>query len=188
MLWDELAEMFLIWCRRGVDGFRCDAGYKVPTPAWQYIIARVQQEFPETIFLLEGLGGSWEATEALLTEGGMQWAYSELFQNYSGKEVAWYLDYAKRQERARRRLRALQRNARQRPAREKRPRVVAAAESLCALTSVERRIWFHMRRRMAGDGKNPRPRQHRPGVGQSAQHRPRTRAAQPIAARPSVLF
>src|SRR5882724_1558854 len=96
-LWDELAEMFLAWCRRGVDGFRCDAGYKVPTPAWQYIIARVQQEFPETIFLLEGLGGPWETTEALLTEGGMQWAYSELFQNYSGKEVAWYLDYALRQ-------------------------------------------------------------------------------------------
>ncbi|HKW27836.1 MAG TPA: amylo-alpha-1,6-glucosidase, partial [Verrucomicrobiae bacterium] len=65
--------------------------------AWQYIIARVQEEFPETIFLLEGLGGSWEATENLLTEGGMQWAYSELFQNYSGPEVANYLDYALRQ-------------------------------------------------------------------------------------------
>src|SRR5262249_50750062 len=25
-LWDELAEAFLVWCRRGVDGFRCDAG------------------------------------------------------------------------------------------------------------------------------------------------------------------
>jgi starch synthase (maltosyl-transferring) len=97
VLWDQLAEMFLIWCRRGVDGFRCDAGYKVPLPAWQYIIARVQQEYPETIFLLEGLGGSWDATEALLTEGGMQWAYSELFQNYSGRDVAWYLDYALRQ-------------------------------------------------------------------------------------------
>jgi predicted glycogen debranching enzyme len=96
-LWDEIANAHLIWCRRGVDGFRCDAGYKIPVPAWQYIIARVQDEFPETIFLLEGLGGSWEATEALLTEGGMQWAYSELFQNYSGRQVADYLDYANRQ-------------------------------------------------------------------------------------------
>ncbi len=42
-LWDELAETLLVWCRRGVDGFRCDAGYMVPVPAWQYIIARVQQ-------------------------------------------------------------------------------------------------------------------------------------------------
>ncbi len=93
-LWDLIADSLLVWCRRGVDGFRCDAGYKIPAPAWQYIVARVQEEFPETIFLLEGLGGSWDATELLLTEGGMQWAYSELFQNYSGKEVAWYLDYA----------------------------------------------------------------------------------------------
>ena len=96
-LWDIIADALLVWCRRGVDGFRCDAGYKIPVPAWQYIIARVQDEFPETIFLLEGLGGSWEATENLLAEGGMQWAYSELFQNYSGKDVAWYLDYANRQ-------------------------------------------------------------------------------------------
>jgi predicted glycogen debranching enzyme len=96
-LWDVMAEMFLTWCRRGVDGFRCDAGYKVARPVWQYIIARVQREFPETIFLLEGLGGAWEATEELLTEGGMQWAYSELFQNYSGREVASYLDHSNRQ-------------------------------------------------------------------------------------------
>ena len=96
-LWDKIADALLTWCRRGVDGFRCDAGYKIPVPAWQYIIARVQDEFPETLFLLEGLGGSWEATEALLTEGGMQWAYSELFQNYSGRQVADYLDYAIRQ-------------------------------------------------------------------------------------------
>jgi len=93
-LWDELARMFLSWCRRGVDGFRCDAGYKVPVAAWQYIVARVQQEYPDTLFLLEGLGGAWEATEALLTDGGMQWAYSELFQNYSGLQVAGYLDHS----------------------------------------------------------------------------------------------
>lgn len=98
-LWDELAEAFLVWCRRGVDGFRCDAGYKVPVQAWQYIIARVQQEYPETVFLLEGLGGSWETTHALLGEGGMQWAYSELFQNYTGAEVAAYLQHSYNQSR-----------------------------------------------------------------------------------------
>ena len=56
-LWEEVARAFLTWCRRGVDGFRCDAGYKVPVRIWQYIEARVRQEFPQTIFLLEGLGG-----------------------------------------------------------------------------------------------------------------------------------
>ena len=133
-----------------MDGFRCDAGYKIPVPAWQYIIARVQDEFPETILLLEGLGGSWEATENLLTDGGMQWAYSELFQNYSGHQVADYLDYAGRQSTrvgtyvhysethdndrlaARGRAWSLLRNR------------------LCALTSASGRIWFHLRRGMAG--------------------------------------
>jgi len=94
LLWDKIADALLIWCRRGTDGFRCDAGYKIPVAAWQYIIARVQNEFPETIFLLEGLGGSWEITGNLLTEGGMHWAYSELFQNYSGAQISKYLDYA----------------------------------------------------------------------------------------------
>jgi hypothetical protein len=94
-----LGEVFLEWCRRGVDGFRCDAGYKVPMPVWQYITARVRQEFPDTVFLLEGLGGPWEATETLLTEGGLQWAYSELFQNYTGAQVGAYLDHAWRQSR-----------------------------------------------------------------------------------------
>jgi starch synthase (maltosyl-transferring) len=92
-LWEELAESFLVWCRRGVDGFRCDAGYMVPMPAWRYITARVRREFPDTVFLLEGLGGAWSATEALLTEGGMQWAYSELFQNHDGMQVSGYLDH-----------------------------------------------------------------------------------------------
>jgi len=96
-LWEVVARSLLVWCGRGVDGFRCDAGYMVPLPAWQYIVAKVHQTYPETIFLLEGLGGSWEATEALLTRGGMQWAYSELFQNQHPIEVAHYLDHCLRQ-------------------------------------------------------------------------------------------
>ena len=95
--WGYLAEVFIEWLRRGVDGFRCDAGYKVPTPAWRYIIAKVRHEFPNALFLLEGLGGAWEATEDLLTRGGMQWAYSELFQNYTPMEVSGYLDHSIRE-------------------------------------------------------------------------------------------
>lgn len=96
-LWEELAEVFLTWCRRGVDGFRCDAGYKVPVLVWQYITARVHDEFPETVFFLEGLGGGWDDTAIRLTEGGMQWAYSEIFQNYTPAELCGYLDHAWRQ-------------------------------------------------------------------------------------------
>ena len=92
-LWEVIAQALITWCRRGVNGFRCDAGYMVPLPAWQYIVCRVRQEFPRTIFLLEGLGGAWEATEALLTDGGMQWAYSELFQNFDAISIGSYLQH-----------------------------------------------------------------------------------------------
>ena len=48
-LWEAVGrDAFLTWCRRGVDGFRCDAGYKVPVPAWQYIVARVAPGVPQT--------------------------------------------------------------------------------------------------------------------------------------------
>lgn len=87
----SMAEVFLYWCRKGVDGFRCDAGYMIPFDAWEYIIAKVRMEFPNTIFLLEGLGGPTEVTERLLLKGTFSWAYSELFQNYSKAEVENYL-------------------------------------------------------------------------------------------------
>ena len=89
-----MAEALLTGSRRGVDGFRCDDGYEVPVPVWRYIIARVREEFPNIIFLLEGLGGGWDDTANLLTRGGMQWAYSELFQEFEGQRVAAYLDHA----------------------------------------------------------------------------------------------
>lgn len=93
-LWDHLSEVFRFWCQQGVDGFRCDAGYMLPPQAWQRIVRQVRKDFPDTVFLLEGLGGAWSATEALLGTGGMQSAYSELFQNYSGDEVRSYLAHA----------------------------------------------------------------------------------------------
>ena len=90
-LWLYMAEVFLFWCRRGVDGFRCDAGYKVPFEAWEYIIAKVRMEYPDTIFMLEGLGGYKHVTENLLANSGMNWAYSEIFQNYDQGQVDGYL-------------------------------------------------------------------------------------------------
>jgi starch synthase (maltosyl-transferring) len=90
-LWSEMAEVFLFWCRRGVDGFRCDAGYMIPSPVWEYICAKVRREFPDTIFMLEGLGGKLEVMERLIGEAGLNWAYSEIFQNFSQRELEAYL-------------------------------------------------------------------------------------------------
>jgi len=93
-LWQYMADVFLTWCRRGVDGFRCDAGYMIPVTAWKYIVAQVRRQFPETIFLLEGLGGKISVTRDILNLANFNWAYSELFQNYDRGQIEAYLPEA----------------------------------------------------------------------------------------------
>ncbi len=86
-----MAGVFLFWCRNGVDGFRCDAGYMIPESTWEYIVARVREEYPDTIFMLEGLGGKLETTDNLLARANLDWAYSEMFQTYDRGAFEWYL-------------------------------------------------------------------------------------------------
>jgi predicted glycogen debranching enzyme len=93
-LWKFMADVFLTWCRRGVDGFRCDAGYMIPLPAWKFIVSSVREQFPDTIFLLEGLGGKISVTRDILNKAGFDWAYSELFQNYDRNQIESYLPEA----------------------------------------------------------------------------------------------
>jgi len=90
-LWSYMAEVFLYWCAQDVDGFRCDAGYMIPFAAWEYIVARVRQAYPDTVFLLEGLGGKLATTVRLLSRAGLNWAYSELFQNTDRNQIEAYL-------------------------------------------------------------------------------------------------
>lgn len=90
-LWKYMAEVFLTWCHRGVDGFRCDAGYMIPVPAWNFIVAKVREQYPDTIFFLEGLGGEMAVTRRILNESNFNWAYSELFQNYDRAQIEAYL-------------------------------------------------------------------------------------------------
>jgi starch synthase (maltosyl-transferring) len=93
-LWRYMADVLLTWCRRGVDGFRCDAGYMIPTEAWRYMIAKVRDQFPDTLFMLEGLGGKISVTRDLLNRANFNWSYSELFQNYDRGQVSHYLPEA----------------------------------------------------------------------------------------------
>ena len=93
-LWQYMADVFITWCQRGVDGFRCDAGYMIPAAAWKYIIAKVREQFPEAVFLLEGLGGKISVTRDLLNRANLNWAYSELFQNYDRAQIEHYLPEA----------------------------------------------------------------------------------------------
>ncbi|MEK0446888.1 MAG: Alpha,4-glucan:maltose-phosphate maltosyltransferase 1 [Verrucomicrobiota bacterium] len=52
-LWEELTDVVLFWARRRVRIFRVDNPHTKPVAFWEFLIGRVQSEFPDTIFLSE---------------------------------------------------------------------------------------------------------------------------------------
>ncbi|MBW1746694.1 MAG: hypothetical protein JRJ25_10590 [Deltaproteobacteria bacterium] len=41
----------------------------IPVPVWKYIVARVRDQYPDTVFLIEGLGGKISVTREILNNG-----------------------------------------------------------------------------------------------------------------------
>ena len=83
---------------------------------------------------------------------------------------------------------ALQRDPRQRSPRQEGPGVVAVAQPALRARQCERRLRFHLRRRVACHGKNPRARLHRTCLGQWEKHPSGDCSPQSIALRTSVLL
>jgi starch synthase (maltosyl-transferring) len=52
-LWDALRDVVLHWCRLGVRAYRVDNPHTKSVPFWEWLIAEVRAEFPETIFFAE---------------------------------------------------------------------------------------------------------------------------------------
>ena len=56
---DHIVEVMTHWLARGVDGWRLDAAYAVPTRFWASVLPRVRAEFPEAWFVGEVLHGDY---------------------------------------------------------------------------------------------------------------------------------
>jgi starch synthase (maltosyl-transferring) len=52
-LWDEMTSIILYWAEWGVRTFRVDNPHTKPVAFWEYLIGRVREKFPDTIFLSE---------------------------------------------------------------------------------------------------------------------------------------
>ena len=52
-LWAEMVSIILFWADRGVGTFRVDNPHTKPVAFWEYLIARVREKYPQTIFLAE---------------------------------------------------------------------------------------------------------------------------------------
>jgi starch synthase (maltosyl-transferring) len=52
-LWEEMRDIHLFWAQHGVRIFRVDNPHTKPVAFWEWMIAEVQKQFPDTIFLAE---------------------------------------------------------------------------------------------------------------------------------------
>ena len=51
--WDKMLDIVRYWCRKGLDGFRCDMVEMVPWQFMKWLIENIKAEFPEVIFIAE---------------------------------------------------------------------------------------------------------------------------------------
>ena len=56
---DRVASTMTRWLRRGADGWRLDAAYRVPRPFWAAVMQRVSAEFPDALTVAEVLHGDY---------------------------------------------------------------------------------------------------------------------------------
>ena len=68
-LWDFWWKMMEHYMELGVDGFRCDMAYQVPSPLWDYLIQKSRAKKPGCLFLAESLGCDFKQVEELANRG-----------------------------------------------------------------------------------------------------------------------
>nr|MDO8119085.1 alpha-amylase family glycosyl hydrolase [Candidatus Sigynarchaeota archaeon] len=64
--WKDLVSFYL---DMGIDGFRCDAAYKVPPETWKPLIEHARVQKPSTMFVAETLGCRIEELERTVMSG-----------------------------------------------------------------------------------------------------------------------
>ncbi|PKL42249.1 MAG: alpha-1,4-glucan--maltose-1-phosphate maltosyltransferase [Candidatus Riflebacteria bacterium HGW-Riflebacteria-1] len=52
-IWKEMLRIFLFWAKRGVKIFRVDNPHTKPFAFWHWVIAEVQDKYPDVVFLAE---------------------------------------------------------------------------------------------------------------------------------------
>ncbi len=166
-LWDELADAFLTWCRRGrgwlplrrrLQGAGAASG-NTSRPA-------CARNFPKRSSSWKAWAARWRPRRRCSPKAACNGPTRSCSKIYGGGEVARYLDYSLRQsERVGLYVHYSETHDNDRLAGNGRAWSLLR-NRLCALASVSGRFRFHLRRRMAGPGKNQCSFQPRPGLGQ----------------------
>ena len=87
-LWDELRDVFLFWCARGVRIFRVDNPHTKPVSFWEWVLAEVKEKFPDAVFLSEAFTRPKMMQE--LAKAGFNQSYTYFTWRNSKSELAEY--------------------------------------------------------------------------------------------------
>jgi len=93
---DRVVGTMTHWLRRGADGWRLDAAYRVPRPFWADVTARVAKEFPQALTVAEVLHGDYagfaaEAGVGSVTQYELWKAVWSCLKDANPHELAWTL-------------------------------------------------------------------------------------------------
>jgi starch synthase (maltosyl-transferring) len=68
-LWDYWLDMVKFYLEAGVDGFRCDMAYQVPSVLWRFLIPEARAVKAGCLFIAESLGCDFKQVEELAALG-----------------------------------------------------------------------------------------------------------------------
>ena len=74
--WNKMLDILLFWCKKGVDGFRCDMAEMVPVEFWGWAITQVKIHFPDTEFIAEVYNP--ELYRSYIFEGKFDYLYDKV--------------------------------------------------------------------------------------------------------------
>lgn len=89
-LWQELKSVFTFWIERGVTVFRVDNPHTKPFAFWDWVIAEIQRDHPQAIFLSEAFTRPKKMYR--LAKGGFTQSYTYFAWRDSPADLRLYLE------------------------------------------------------------------------------------------------
>ncbi|HWE80740.1 MAG TPA: alpha-1,4-glucan--maltose-1-phosphate maltosyltransferase [Gaiellaceae bacterium] len=89
-LWNALRDVVLHWATHGVHVFRVDNPHTKPLPFWEWLIAEVRRQHPDTIFLAEAF--TRPAMMRALAKAGFSQSYTYFTWKNTKHDLVEYMD------------------------------------------------------------------------------------------------
>ncbi len=89
-LWEELKSVIVYWIEQGITIFRVDNPHTKPFPFWEWVIAEVNKDYPDILFLAEAF--TRPKVMASLAKLGFTQSYTYFTWRVSKQEIMEYMN------------------------------------------------------------------------------------------------